>query len=92
MPDSYPIIKVHEESAAESELMGSKRKFWYLRHEKEERYWLFKYSRRNTGEYWAEKVAAEVAELLEILHAKVELADSMGTRCWREPFAVTIPR
>ena len=64
MSDSHPIIKkcsreVLEESAAESELMGSKTKFWYLRQE-EEGLWLFKYPRRNTGEHWAEKIAAEV--------------------------------
>jgi len=54
--------------------MGSKNKFWYLDPKAEEGYWLFKYPRCNTGEHWAEKVAAEVAALLEISHAKVELA------------------
>ena len=37
-------------------------------------YWLFKYPRAKTGEHWAEKVAAEVAELLDIECARVELA------------------
>ena len=54
--------------------MGSKKKFWYLCQE-EEGLWLFKYPRRDTGEHWAEKVAAEAAELLEIPHARVELAE-----------------
>ena len=54
--------------------MGSKDKFWYLHPTEEEEYWLFKYPRFNTGEHWAEKIAAEVAALLEIPHARVELA------------------
>ena len=54
--------------------MGSKNKFWYLDPTEEEEYWLFKYPRSNTGEHWAEKIAAEVAALLEIPHARVELA------------------
>ncbi len=54
--------------------MGSKNKFWYLDPTEEEEYWLFKYPRCNTGEHWAEKIAAEVAALLEIPHARVELA------------------
>ena len=74
MSDSYPIIEVQEESASESELMGSKKKFWYLR-EDEGELWLFKYPRRDTGEHWAEKVAEEAAELMEIPHARVELAE-----------------
>ena len=84
MSDSYPIIEVQGESASESELMGSKTKFWYLPQEEKEEYWLFKYPRRNTGEHWAEKVAAEVAELLEIPHARVELAE-----CAEEKGSVT---
>ena len=53
--------------------MGSKDKFWYKQPE-EDVNWLFKYPQPNTGQHWAEKIAAEVAELLQILHAKVELA------------------
>ena len=75
MPDLYPIIEVERESVRESEeMMGSKDKFWYLHPTEEEEYWLFKYPRFNTGEHWAEKIAAEVAALLEIPHARVELA------------------
>ena len=54
--------------------MGSKDKFWYLHPWRNEEYWLFKYPRFSTGEYWAEKIVAEVAGLLEISHARVELA------------------
>ena len=74
MPDLYPIIEVERGSGGESEEMGSKDKFWYLHPKVEEGYWLFKYPRFNTGEHWAEKIAAEVANLLEIQHARVELA------------------
>ena len=74
MSDLYPIIEVTRESVRESEDMGSKDKFWYLHPKVEEGDWLFKYPRRNTGEHWAEKIAAEVAALLGIQHARVELA------------------
>ena len=53
--------------------MGSKRKFWYLP-EGETTKWLFKYPREGTGEHWAEKIAAETADRLEIPHSRVELA------------------
>lgn len=54
--------------------MGSKKKFWYLNNPDDQIKWLFKYPKQNTGQHWAEKIAAEVAGLLGILHAKVELA------------------
>ena len=53
--------------------MGSKPKFWY-RPDRTEVDWLFKYARENTGEHWAEKIAAEVAGLLDVTHPVVELA------------------
>ncbi len=80
MPDVYPIVEVQRESVGETEEMGSKTKFWYLDPKDEKGYWLFKYPRRNTGEHWAEKIAAEVAALLEIPHAKVELAIFSGEK------------
>ncbi len=55
--------------------MGTKRKFWYQPPDGDEPAWLFKYPRQNTGEHWAEKIAAEIAEILEIPHARVELAE-----------------
>jgi hypothetical protein len=45
-----------------------------------QRKWLFKRCRPHTGEDWAEKVAAEVAALLELPHALVELAEADGER------------
>ena len=53
--------------------MGTKDKFWYQSPDSD-RHWLFKHPRANSGEHWAEKIAAEVADLLGVLHAEVELA------------------
>lgn len=55
--------------------MGSKEKFWCTRHGTHERY-LLKYARKDTGEDWAEKIAAELAGDggLRLPHARVELA------------------
>ena len=73
--DPYPVTAVLPEWNREGEEMGSKGKFWYLRPGPEkETEWLFKYPRPNTGEHWSEKIAAEVAAVLEIPHAGVELA------------------
>lgn len=73
MPDPYPIIEVKREWAIAPEDMGSKEKFWYLHSNVEKELWLFKYPHSDSGEHWAEKIAAEVANLLEIPHARVEL-------------------
>ena len=52
--------------------MGSKRKFWFR--DEMDRNWLFKYARPQSGEDWAEKVAAELAELLGLPCARAEMA------------------
>ena len=75
MPDSYPIIQVEPEWVLEPEDMGTKEKFWYRNLTDGGREWLFKNPRENTGEHWAEKIAAEVANVLGIPHATVELAE-----------------
>ena len=74
MPDPYPVVQIQEEWLLDEpeEEMGGKRKFWYRQEDGID--WLFKFPRPNTGEHWAEKVAAEVARLLAIPHATVELA------------------
>ena len=62
--------------------MGSKEKFWYRPPGNNDSDWLFKYPRAETGEHWAEKIASDVARLLDILHARVELAvfsDTQGS-------------
>ena len=58
--------------------MGTKRKFW-CQPINDDVPWLFKYPRPGSGEHWAEKVAAEVANCLAIPHAVVELASARGT-------------
>ena len=77
--DSYPVINVDPDWTLQPEAMGGKRKFWY-REPDQDADWLFKYPRENTGEHWAEKVAAEIAVRLRVLHGPVELADLNGTR------------
>ena len=55
-----------------TEQMGSKEKFWFVYPDTQE-VWLVKFARNNTGENWSEKLAAEVAQLLGVPHALVEL-------------------
>jgi hypothetical protein len=75
----YPVIEIQPDWVLEEEAMGSKEKFWF-REKDEEPDWLFKYPQPNTGQHWAEKIAAEVADALDIFHARVELAVFQGTR------------
>lgn len=83
MLDPYPILEVEPEWRIEQEEpTGTKRKFWCQKPGETERQWLFKYPRKNTGEHWAEKIASEIADVLAIEHARVELAvfeDQRGT-------------
>ena len=68
----YDVIMLAAEPAVEPEQMGSKEKYWLdYDHER----WLFKIPRQNTGEHWSEKVAYEIATLLGIPAALVELAE-----------------
>ena len=81
MPDYYPIVEVNPEWMLDPESMGSKQKFWYRDPgDTSSSDWLFKYPRPDSGEHWAEKIAAEVAQLLEIPHGRVELAVCGDTR------------
>ena len=84
MSDFFPIINVEPEPAFDPERiesMGSKRKFWCrIEDESGGADWLFKYPRENTGEHWAEKIAAEIAQLLNVSHAQVELAVCQNIR------------
>ena len=73
MSDPYRIVEVKPEWIVNPEEMGTKKKFWY-RDPGQQIDWLFKHPRSNTGEHWAEKIAAEVASVIGIKHAKVELA------------------
>jgi hypothetical protein len=75
MTDYYPIVNVNPDWAVGQEAMGTKSKFWYRQPGQDESEWLFKHPRKNTGEHWAEKIAAEVAAVLKIPRARVELAE-----------------
>jgi len=84
MNNPYTIIEVKPEWRLGQEQMGSKRKFWYSEATDSPR-WLFKYAREIipqvlSGEHWAEKIAEQIAEKMEIPHAKVELAVYQGNR------------
>ncbi len=59
------------------EQIGSKPKFWFAYGLGTQRS-LFKFSRPGTGEAWAEKAAAEIAELMGLPHAAIELASFTG--------------
>ena len=85
MPDSYyPIVPVaiSEVEEYDDEQLGTKKKSWVLRDDG--RWWLYKQARPGVpGEAWAEKIAAEVAGLIGVSHAVIELAneaeDGLGT-------------
>jgi hypothetical protein len=80
--EPYPIILLRKEDVLAPEEMGSKSKGWVQVNNDSEP-WLFKHPRMSngqvTGEHWAEKIAAEVAELLQIPHARVDLATLDGS-------------
>jgi hypothetical protein len=77
MNRTYEVFEVRAEDLVGDETLGSKPKFWFSRGQER---WLFKEARENTGEDWAEKIAAEVAAVLGIPAAKVELAEFAGRR------------
>ncbi|WP_343635303.1 HipA domain-containing protein [Roseateles sp.] len=74
---AYDIVSIPEDAREDTEQLGSKPKFWVALDGER---WLFKEARENTGEDWAEKVAAELASALEIPSARVELAEYCGRR------------
>lgn len=75
----YPIIEVPSGSARAVEPLGAKPKFWFNGDDGAP--WLCKLVRPNTGEDWAEIVAARAAELLDIPHAYYALGVYEGHRC-----------
>jgi hypothetical protein len=74
---AYPVLEVDPATLIGDEQLGTKPKVWFLRDGHE---WLFKEARANTGEDWAEKIAAEVAAQTKIDAANVELAQLRGRR------------
>jgi len=78
MPRKFQIIEVPDDLPPKLEQMGTKFKFWYF--DEQHGYCLFKEGHPNTGEDWAERVAAELCELLEMPHAVYRLAVWRGRR------------
>src|SRR6267378_3918884 len=71
----FPVLQVQPAEVISDEALGSKTKFWFRQGGER---WLFKEARDGTGEDWAEKIASEVARLLEMRAATVELATYEG--------------
>jgi hypothetical protein len=74
----FQIIYVPDDAIEQTEAMGTKRKFWY--EDEDLGLCLFKHSRHDAGEDWAEKMAEQVCDLLGIPHARYELAVWNGQR------------
>ncbi len=81
----YPVVHVPDNAPLSLEDMGSKEKFWFRDALTGEKF-LFKAARPDTGEDWAEKVAAELADLLGLPHAEYHLA------AWQGKPGVVTPR
>ena len=80
LPSTYEVRQLPvwpEIEQLRLESRGSRHKFW-ISIEEEPKLWLLKFPRPNTGEHWAEKIAAEVGRLIEVDCARVELADCGG--------------
>lgn len=69
----YDIYNI-EFNAEDIEQLGTKEKFWFRFSSDDSRRWLFKFSRKNTGEHWSEKAAEQLCKLIGIPHVKYELA------------------
>ena len=78
----YPVIPLVI-PPREMEGRGTRRKFWVLGPDSRTE-WLLKFPRPDTGEHWAEKIAAEIGQLIDVDTAHVELArsgDELATIC-----------
>ena len=73
----FDVIPIRAEDSIRDETLGTKNKFWV---EIDGKSWLFKEARFNTGEDWSEKIAAEIAKLISIPAATIELAECGGQR------------
>ncbi len=74
----YQVVNVPDAAAELTEQLGTKPKFWFRSEGTVPT--LFKEARPGTGEDWAEKVAAELAALLDLPHADYDLAEWRGRR------------
>lgn len=69
---TYNVHSLDPAMRLDDEPMGSKKKMWL---DIDGDYWLFKFPRPETGEYWAEKAAAELANLIDLDAATIQLAN-----------------
>jgi len=69
--DLYPILDANAWPSPELETLGTKSKAWLTAPNGYR--WLYKRPRPGTGDDWAEKVAAELAALIDVPRAEVEL-------------------
>lgn len=75
MTDEYAVLSINSYTEKVAEPMGTKTKYW-VEHDDGSgpSEWLFKIPRSGTGEHWAEKAAYELAKLIDLPAARVELA------------------
>ena len=74
---AFDILDVSGWTVLEEETLGTKRKLWLVAADGKR--WLFKYRfQPATGDDWSERIAAEIAELVGMPHAVVELATLDG--------------
>lgn len=71
----FPILSLDDHAPDLPEQLGTKEKYWF---KVDGRHYLFKIGRPGTGENWAEKIAAELSELLGLPHADYDLATWSG--------------
>jgi hypothetical protein len=73
----FPVVQIDSDASDLPEQLGAKEKYWLHIHN--QRY-LFKIGRPGTGENWAEKISAELAELMGLPHANYDLAIWKGQK------------
>ena len=81
--EPFPIFQITEAMILQDEPMGSKDKVWcQLPNEQGNGHWLFKQPRQQEEniEHLAEKIAHEIAALIQLPCARVELAEFGGVR------------
>ena len=79
----YPIIALDKLDPQRDEPMGTQPKLWFTLGAVR---WLFKSKEQRplAGQDWAEKIAGELADVLGIPHAHIELAAYRGWRGTKE--------
>jgi hypothetical protein len=73
----YPILEIQPDWVREPEAMGNKDKFWFRESNGPD--WLCKFPQPNLGQYWAEKIAAEVADACPGRLRRVRTASGPGS-------------